>query len=86
LILSSGEVTHLLRAMEGGHREAASRLTPLGYAELRRLVAHSMRQERPLAAQLTRRIPIDYARAHLRIRHPVAWAQLHMEMSRKALV
>jgi hypothetical protein len=39
--------------MEGGDREAASRLIPLGYAELRRLVAR---------------------------------AQLHVEMSRKALV
>jgi hypothetical protein len=86
LTLSSGEVTHLLRAMEGDHREVASRLIPLGCAKLRRLMAHSIRQERPLAAQLTRRIPIDHARAHLRIRRPVARAQLHVEMSRKALV
>jgi len=46
MTLSSGEVTHLLRAMEGGDRKAASRLIPLGCAELRRLVARSMWQER----------------------------------------
>jgi RNA polymerase sigma-70 factor (ECF subfamily) len=39
------EVTGLLREIGGGDREAASRLLPIVYAELRRLAGHYMRGE-----------------------------------------
>ena len=42
----AGEVTQLLRAMQGGDENAAPQLVPLVYKELRRLAAHYMRQER----------------------------------------
>jgi RNA polymerase sigma-70 factor (ECF subfamily) len=42
-----GEVTLLLSEMAKGDKDAASRLMPLVYQELRRLAGHYMRQERP---------------------------------------
>ncbi len=42
----TGEVTQLLRAMQGGDENAAPRLIPPVCKELRRLAAHYMRQER----------------------------------------
>ena len=41
-----GEITQLLKRLSGGDRAAESRLVPLVYAELRRLAARYMRQER----------------------------------------
>jgi len=41
------EVTHLLSAVHGGDPEAAERLLPLVYAELRRLAAGKLAHERP---------------------------------------
>lgn len=43
----SGEVTKLLSAMRNGDEEAAVRLMPLVYLELRRVAAAAMRRERP---------------------------------------
>lgn len=44
--VSPGEVTGLLRAWSKGDADAAERLLPLVYAELRRLAAAQMRRER----------------------------------------
>jgi RNA polymerase sigma-70 factor, ECF subfamily len=44
---SSSDVTVLLSQLQKGDADAASRLIPLVYNELRRLAAHYMRQERP---------------------------------------
>ncbi|HLK31460.1 MAG TPA: sigma-70 family RNA polymerase sigma factor [Terriglobales bacterium] len=44
---TSAEVTVLLSAITKGDAEAASRLVPLVYGELRRLAASYMRRERP---------------------------------------
>ncbi len=43
---SPGEVTILLDEMRSGRKDALERLIPLVYAELRRLAAHYMRDER----------------------------------------
>jgi RNA polymerase sigma-70 factor (ECF subfamily) len=43
---STGEVTHLLRALRNGDRAAEAELIPLVYNELRRLAAGYMRSER----------------------------------------
>jgi len=43
----AGEVTRLLLAWSGGDRSALDELTPLVYAELRRLAAAYLRRERP---------------------------------------
>jgi RNA polymerase sigma factor (TIGR02999 family) len=42
-----GDVTQLLSAMDSGDPKAAEDLLPLVYAELRRLAAHKMANERP---------------------------------------
>jgi RNA polymerase sigma factor (TIGR02999 family) len=42
-----GDVTRILKAVEGGDRQAASELLPLVYAELRRLAAHKLAHEAP---------------------------------------
>lgn len=90
-----GEVTLLLAQVQKGNKEAEEKLIPLVYAELRRLAAHYLKNERPghtlqatalvhevylkltrmesvdwqgrahffgLAAQLMRRVLVDYAR------------------------
>jgi RNA polymerase sigma factor (TIGR02999 family) len=44
---SSGEVTVLLNNLKKGNEEAASKLVPLIYAEMRRLAGAYMRRERP---------------------------------------
>jgi RNA polymerase sigma-70 factor, ECF subfamily len=44
---SPGEVTMLLANMQKGDRDAAGKLMPVIYGELRRLAAHYMRSERP---------------------------------------
>jgi RNA polymerase sigma factor (TIGR02999 family) len=44
---SAGEVTQLLAELQSGRPDAASRLIPLVYDELRRLARHYLRQERP---------------------------------------
>jgi RNA polymerase sigma-70 factor (ECF subfamily) len=44
---SPGEVTELLIELRAGNRDAEAKLIPVVYAELRRLAAHYMRQERP---------------------------------------
>jgi RNA polymerase sigma-70 factor, ECF subfamily len=44
---SPGEVTSLLNKLAGGDPEAAARLVPLVYEELRRLAARCLRHERP---------------------------------------
>jgi len=44
---SSSDVTVLLSALQKGDPDAASKLIPLVYNELRRLAGHYMRQERP---------------------------------------
>jgi RNA polymerase sigma-70 factor, ECF subfamily len=44
---SPSDVTVLLSALQKGDPNAASKLIPLVYDELRRLAAHYMRQERP---------------------------------------
>ena len=41
-----GEVTQLLVSLSKGNQEAASKLIPLVYDELRRLARHYMRRER----------------------------------------
>jgi RNA polymerase sigma factor (TIGR02999 family) len=41
------DVTQILSAIEQGDAQAAERLLPLVYDELRRLAAHKMRQEKP---------------------------------------
>ena len=41
------DITHLLNAVEQGDPGAASQLLPLVYAELRRLAAHRLAQEKP---------------------------------------
>jgi len=43
----SGEITGLLKAWAGGDRVALDRLTPLVYAELRRMARRYMAKERP---------------------------------------
>jgi RNA polymerase sigma factor (TIGR02999 family) len=45
--LASDEITQLLTEINNGNRDAEARLMPLVYAELRRLAAHYIRQERP---------------------------------------
>jgi RNA polymerase sigma factor (TIGR02999 family) len=45
--LQTGEFTILLRQCSGGNKEALDALTPVIYAELKRLAAGCMRQERP---------------------------------------
>jgi RNA polymerase sigma factor (TIGR02999 family) len=45
--MHAGEVTELLRAWRGGDEQALHKLTPLVYAELRRLARFYMRRERP---------------------------------------
>ncbi len=42
-----GEVTQLLQELQRGNADAARRLIPLVYEELRRLAGHHMRDERP---------------------------------------
>ncbi len=44
---SSEEVTHLLHKVEAGDHQAAERLMPLVYDELRRLASHYLKSERP---------------------------------------
>ena len=39
------ELTHILSAIEQGDPQAASRLLPLVYAELRQLAAHNLARE-----------------------------------------
>src|SRR5579862_4295298 len=46
-MLPSQDVTHLLRAWARGSRPALDELTPLVYAELRRLAASYLRREQP---------------------------------------
>src|SRR5688500_19569096 len=41
------EITHILTAIEKGDRNAAAELLPLVYAELRKLAAQRMAQEKP---------------------------------------
>src|SRR5205814_6665083 len=41
------DVTRILNALEQGDRQAASQLLPLVYAELRRLAAQKLAQEKP---------------------------------------
>jgi RNA polymerase sigma factor (TIGR02999 family) len=41
------EVTRILSAIEGGNPQAAERLLPLVYDELRQLAAHKLAQEKP---------------------------------------
>jgi RNA polymerase sigma factor (TIGR02999 family) len=43
----SKNVTELLAAWSGGHRDALDQLTPLVYDELRRIARRQMRRERP---------------------------------------
>ncbi len=45
--MHSGEVTQLLLAWRGGDEQALNKLTPLVYAELRRLARSYMSRERP---------------------------------------
>ncbi len=42
-----GDVTRILSAIEGGDAQAAERLLPLVYEELRKLAAQKMAQENP---------------------------------------
>lgn len=95
MAVPSGEITQILAQMRAGDPEAASRLAPLVYQELRRIAQRYMRFERrdhtlqatalvheayfqlldqrkdwqnrshffAVAAQLMRRILVDYARA-----------------------
>jgi RNA polymerase sigma factor (TIGR02999 family) len=44
---SPGQVTQILEAIGAGDKQAAEELLPLVYAELRRLAAHKMAQEKP---------------------------------------
>ncbi|MGO4885375.1 MAG: sigma-70 family RNA polymerase sigma factor [Bryobacteraceae bacterium] len=46
-IMHPGEVTELLQAWRGGDQQALDKLTPLVYAELRRLARSYMHRERP---------------------------------------
>jgi RNA polymerase sigma-70 factor, ECF subfamily len=46
-VLRQNEVTRLLQAWSGGDESALESLTPLIYAELRRLARHYMNRERP---------------------------------------
>ncbi|MGO4885371.1 MAG: sigma-70 family RNA polymerase sigma factor [Bryobacteraceae bacterium] len=46
-IMHPGEVTALLQAWRAGDQQALQKLTPLVYAELRRLARSYMRRERP---------------------------------------
>jgi RNA polymerase sigma-70 factor (ECF subfamily) len=46
-IMHPGEVTELLQAWRGGDQQALHKLTPLVYAELRRLARSHMHRERP---------------------------------------
>ncbi len=95
------EVTSLLNRLAGGDQEAADKLVPLVYEELRRIAASRLRRERPdhtlqttalvheayiklavqrnakwqnraqffgVAAQVMRRVLVDYARAQQRVR------------------
>jgi RNA polymerase sigma-70 factor (ECF subfamily) len=96
LAAPAGDVTHLLNDLQDGRPDAASKLLPLVYEELRRLARQQMRQERAdhtlqatalvheaylrlvnqsdrswqsrahfiaVAAQVMRRLLIDYARS-----------------------
>jgi len=45
--MSTGEVTRILNAIEGGDPKAANELLPLVYEELRLLAAQKMAQEKP---------------------------------------
>jgi hypothetical protein len=45
--MSPGEITGLLQAVRKGDSNAASKLIPLVYAQLRRLAASYLRRERP---------------------------------------
>ena len=98
---SPADVTSLLNELAAGDQEAAAKLAPLVYKELRRLAACRLRHERPdhtlqatalvheaymklaaqrdakwqnraqffaVAAQVMRRILVDYARGQQRIR------------------
>jgi RNA polymerase sigma factor (TIGR02999 family) len=47
IIVQSGDFTTLLQQCTGGNREALDALTPIVYAELRKLAARFMRNERP---------------------------------------
>lgn len=47
LTISAGEITRLLADCRAGNQEAASKLIPLVYGELRRLAAKYLRSERP---------------------------------------
>lgn len=47
LTTASGEVTHLLRQLRLGNKEAEGRLVPLVYGELRRIAAAYLRREGP---------------------------------------
>ncbi|WP_158794027.1 sigma-70 family RNA polymerase sigma factor [Granulicella sp. L60] len=96
MTINGGEVTQLLKAINGGDISAADRLLPMVYAELHRLAASYMRRERQdhtlqptalineaymrlagadldwqnrehfigMAANVMRRVLVDYARAH----------------------
>jgi len=44
---SGGDVTRLLAQLREGNREAADRLVPLVYGELRRMAGAYMQRERP---------------------------------------
>jgi RNA polymerase sigma-70 factor, ECF subfamily len=46
MVKNGGEVTRLLKAMQGGDKSAAERLLPLIYAQLHRLAKAYMRRER----------------------------------------
>ena len=46
-VLASSDVTQILKELRDGDDEAAARLIPLVYDELRRLADHYLRQERP---------------------------------------
>ena len=98
---SSNDVTVLLNRLAEGDQDAAAKLFPLVYGELRRLAARHLRSERrdhtlqatalvheaylklaaqrkgdwqnraqffAVASQVMRRILVDYARAHRRVR------------------
>ena len=98
---SASDVTVLLNKLASGDQEAAAKLVPLVYDELRRMAVRHLRHERPdhtlqatalvheaylkladqrnakwqnraqffaIASQVMRRILVDYARAHQRMR------------------
>ena len=64
------EVTRILAAVEQGDPQAASRLLPLVYAELRKLAAQRLAQERPgQTLQLSALVHEAYLR-----QEPSAWS------------